>query len=248
MCFFRSPKMWKSQGERYVMYGGCWSVPSQISEAYPSHIGGMRTGIIMQKDDSVRQHSRAFWLYDATQHPQPPRNEPYPSALLCLPPFSMPDERTLHYAHLRSNRETIVWTCAFSQCMSPPLEMAVSIRNNNVASFCEQCVSWRVFGFHLAVPYRLTINNFPDKHSFLWLSLTFRICVNPTDIPGRGSLNLWSAECQASARDNTGQNIQSAHTQSQDRDSNTWPRRESNPGWNNGILSPRRKKVGKTEI
>ena len=26
MSFFRSPRMWKSQGERSVMYGGCWSV------------------------------------------------------------------------------------------------------------------------------------------------------------------------------------------------------------------------------
>ena len=27
--------------------------------------------------------------------------------------------------------------------------MAVAIRNNSVASFCEECVLWRVFGFHL---------------------------------------------------------------------------------------------------
>ena len=26
MSFFRSPKMWKSQGERSGLYGGCWSV------------------------------------------------------------------------------------------------------------------------------------------------------------------------------------------------------------------------------
>ena len=26
MSFFRSPKMWKSQGERTGLYGGCWSV------------------------------------------------------------------------------------------------------------------------------------------------------------------------------------------------------------------------------
>ena len=36
MSFFRSPKTWKSQGERSGLYGGCWSVSSQISEAYPS--------------------------------------------------------------------------------------------------------------------------------------------------------------------------------------------------------------------
>ena len=33
---------------------------------------------------------------------------------LCLPPFPMLDEHTLHYAHLQSNKETNVCTCAFS--------------------------------------------------------------------------------------------------------------------------------------
>ena len=28
MSFFRSPKMWKSQGERSGLYGGCWMFPS----------------------------------------------------------------------------------------------------------------------------------------------------------------------------------------------------------------------------
>ena len=34
--------------------------PSQISEAYPSSVGSMWRGVIMQKDNSVRQHSRRF--------------------------------------------------------------------------------------------------------------------------------------------------------------------------------------------
>ena len=73
--------------------------PSQISEAYPSPDwqSGYRQ-FIMQKDDSVQQNSRAFWLFGASQHPQPPRNEPHLSALILLPPFPMLDERTLHYA------------------------------------------------------------------------------------------------------------------------------------------------------
>ena len=49
------------------------------------------------------------------------------------------DEHTLHYAHLQSNNRTTVWTCAFSICMSPTLQMAVSIRNNSVASLCKVC-------------------------------------------------------------------------------------------------------------
>ena len=79
----------------------------------PHQIDSMRTGVIKQKDDSVRQHSRAFWLYGGSQQPQPPRNEPHLSARLYLPLFPMLDEHTLHYAHLQSNKETTVWTCAF---------------------------------------------------------------------------------------------------------------------------------------
>ena len=67
--------------------------------------------------------------------------------------ISMLDEHTLNYAHLQSNKETTVWTCTISLCMSPTLQMAVSIRNNSVASFCEECVLWRVFGFHLTASY-----------------------------------------------------------------------------------------------
>ena len=37
----------------------------------------------------------------------------------------------------RTIKKTTVWTCEFSQCMSPTLQMGVSIRNNSVASFCE---------------------------------------------------------------------------------------------------------------
>ena len=59
-------------------------------------IGNMGTGVIMQKDDSIRQHSRMFCLYGASQHPQPPRNEPHLSALLCLLPFAKLNEHNLH--------------------------------------------------------------------------------------------------------------------------------------------------------
>ena len=72
----------------------------------------------------------------------------------------MLDERTLHYAHLQSNKETTVWTSAFSLCMSPTLQMAVSMRYNNVASFCEECLLWRAFGFHLTATYVIFIIHF----------------------------------------------------------------------------------------
>ena len=153
MSSFKSPKMWKSQGESSELYRGCC-----VFQLIPHQIGSMGTAVVMQKDDSVRQHSRAFWLYGGSLHPQPPRNEPHLSVLLCLPPFPMLDEHTLHYAHLQSSKETTVWTPAFSLCISLTLQKALSIRNNSVASFFEEGVLWRVFSFHLNAPYRIPLN------------------------------------------------------------------------------------------
>ena len=87
------------------------------------------------------------------QHPQPPRNEPHLSALLCLPPFLMLDEHTLQYAHLLNNKQTTGWACVFSLCMSPILQLEVPIHNNSVVSFREECVLWPEFGFHLTAPH-----------------------------------------------------------------------------------------------
>ena len=58
--------------------------PAKSLKLIPHQVDSMGVGVIMQKDGSVRQLSRTFWLYSASQHPQPPRNEPHVSALLCL--------------------------------------------------------------------------------------------------------------------------------------------------------------------
>ena len=44
----------------------------------------------------------------------------------------------------RNNRVDL---CVFT------MQMAVSIHNKSVANFCEECVLWRVFGFHLTAPH-----------------------------------------------------------------------------------------------
>ena len=145
-----------------VTRGKIWAVwrmlkcfPAKSQKLIHHQIGSMGIGGIMQNNDSAWQHARAFWHYGASQHPQSPRNEPHLSALLCLSPFPMLDKHTLHYAHIQSNKETTVWTCAFSLHMSPTLEMAVSIRNYSVASFYEDCVLWQMFGFHLTTSYTI---------------------------------------------------------------------------------------------
>ena len=52
MSFFRSPKMWKPQGDRSGLYGGCCGVSTAKSLKLTTHQNdSMGTGVIMQKDD-----------------------------------------------------------------------------------------------------------------------------------------------------------------------------------------------------
>ena len=93
--------------------------PAKSLKLIPHLIGGMGTGVIMQKDDSVRHLSRAFWLYGASQHPQRPRNEPHLSALLCLPPFRMLDEHTLHSLTSRAIKKQMCGPVRFQYACLP---------------------------------------------------------------------------------------------------------------------------------
>ena len=85
-----------TRGKIWVVRRMLGVFPSQSLKLIPHQIGSMGTGVVMQEDTSFRQHSRALWLYVASKHSQPPRNESLLSALLCLPPFTMLDEHTLH--------------------------------------------------------------------------------------------------------------------------------------------------------
>ena len=138
MSVFRSTKMWKSQGERSGLYGECWIV----SQPNLWSLSLTRLAVWEQALSCTRMipsdnipgcfnimACRSTLNHQETNHTS-----------FCLPPFPMLDQHTLYYAHLQSNKETTVWTCAFSLCVSPTLQMAVSICNNSVASFCEECV------------------------------------------------------------------------------------------------------------
>ena len=98
--------------------------------------------VIMQKIDSVLQHSRAFWLYGTSQHPQPPRNEPYLSGLLCLLHFQSWTNTFYTTLTSRTIKKQLCGPVRFHYKfirMSPTMQIAVSIRNNSVASFA-RCV------------------------------------------------------------------------------------------------------------
>ena len=121
MSFFRFPKNVE------VTRGKIWAArrilkyfPVKSLKLIPHHVCNMGTGVIMHKNDSDRQQSRAFWIYDASQHPQSSRNEPRLSVLLSLPPFPMLDEHTLHYAHFQSNQEKVCGPVHFHYaCLLP---------------------------------------------------------------------------------------------------------------------------------
>ena len=73
-----------------VTRGKIWAVrwvlkcfPAKSLKLIPHQICGVGTDVVMQKDDTIRQHSRTLWHYGASQHPQPPRNKPHLSALIC---------------------------------------------------------------------------------------------------------------------------------------------------------------------
>ena len=148
MSIIRSSKMLNSQRDDVEVF------LSQISEVYPSPDWQYGDGGYHAKG---RFRSTAFQgvltLWPVAV-PSATKNEPHLSAIFCFPPFPTLDEHILHYSHLQSNKQTTVWTRAFSLCMSPTLQMAVLIRNNSVASFCEEWVLWLVFCFDFTALYK----------------------------------------------------------------------------------------------
>ena len=116
MSCFRSPEMWKSQGERSGINGGCC-------------IPGCFDFIACSRNFSHQETNHTSLLFFACLHFQ------YWTNTLCIT--------------LTSRAITAVWTCAFSLRMSPTLRMTISIRNISVASCCEECFLWWVFGFLL---------------------------------------------------------------------------------------------------
>ena len=108
--------------------------PAKPLKLIPLQTGSMGTGVIVQKDACFRPTLSRVAAPSATKK----RTTPLCSSFLASFSNNGLTHFTLH-AHLQSNRETTVWSCAFSVCLSPTLHMAVSIRNNSVASLCKEC-------------------------------------------------------------------------------------------------------------
>ena len=131
-----------------VTRGTIWTVrrmfkcfPTKLLKLIPHQIGSMGTDVIIQKDASVRQHSMAFWLYGAFHHPQPPRNEPHLSALLCLPRFPM-------LVTSRAMKKQLRGYVRFHSAYLLPYIWLYPYVTTVLPAFAMN-VLWRVFGFHL---------------------------------------------------------------------------------------------------
>ena len=149
MSFFRSPvKMWNSQGEKSGLYRGCWSVSQpNLWSLYPTGLAVRGQALSCKQmipSDSIPGHGHIAATKKRT------------TSLCCSSLLASISNIGQIYFTLSSppeqwrNNFVDLW---FSLCMSPTLQMAVSIRSNSVASFCEECVLWRVFGFHLTAPH-----------------------------------------------------------------------------------------------
>ena len=147
MSFFRSPKMWKSRGERSGLYGGCLSVSQpNIWSLSLTKLAVQGTGVIMIPSDSIQGHFD-FMARSSTLSLQ----ETNHTSLLFFASPSFPMLYTTLVS--RAIKKQLCVHVRFTLHASYPTE-AVSI-HNSVASFCEECVLWRVFGFHLTAPYIL---------------------------------------------------------------------------------------------
>ena len=116
MAFLMSPKCGSQKGEDLGCMEDVEVFPSQISEAYPSpdwQYGDWNYHAKGWFRPTAFQGVLTLWRVAA-----PSATEKRTTSLLCLPPFLILDEDPLYYAHLQSNKEASVWTCAFLLCMT----------------------------------------------------------------------------------------------------------------------------------
>ena len=111
-----------------VTRGKIWAVrrmlkcyPATHLKLIPHQIGSKETGVIIAKGlfgSTAFQGILTLWRVAA------PSATKKQTTSLCS---SLLDERISHYAHLQINKETTVWTCPFSQCLSPTPDGSIVI-------------------------------------------------------------------------------------------------------------------------
>ena len=149
-----------SQGERFGLYGGCWSVsqPNLWSLISPNcqYVDGRYIAKGWFRRTAFQS---GFTLSHRSTHNHQGTNHTPLLFFACLH-FQCWAKTICTTLTSRAIKKTL-WTCPFSLCVFPTLQMAVSIHNNSVASFCEECLSRRVLYFHLTAPYITFLNRNP---------------------------------------------------------------------------------------
>ena len=158
MSFLRSPKMCKSQGERPGLYGGCWSVsqPNLLSLSF-TRLAVWGRALSYKRvipSDSIPRRFDCMVCSSTLSH-----QETDHTSLLFFACLHFQCWTNTLYTTLTSRaiKKQLCEPVRFHYACFLPLQMAVSIRNISVATFCEECVLWQVFCFHLTVPHNIYI-------------------------------------------------------------------------------------------
>ena len=158
MSFFRSPKMWNSQGERTGLYGGCWSVSQ--SNLFSLSLTRLAVwGRALSCKRMIPSHSIQGRFDFMACSSTPSHQETNHASLLFFACIHFQYSTNTLYTTLTSraiNKQLCVSVCFHSACLLP-YRKAVPICYNSVGSFCEEYVLWQVFGLHLNVPYILEL-------------------------------------------------------------------------------------------
>ena len=142
MSFCSSPKMWKSEGERSGLCGGCWSVSQtnlrSLSFTRLAVWGWALSCKRMIPSDSIPEFD--FIECSSTLSHQEKNHTSLLASIL-----------NAGWTHFTLRPPPEQWR---NNCVDRPFLLWMShTLQMKVASFCEECVLWRVFGFHLTTSH-----------------------------------------------------------------------------------------------
>ena len=168
MSFFRLPKMCKSQGERSRLYGGYWSVSQpnlwSLSLTKLAVWGRALSCKRMIPSDSIPgcfdfMASRSTLSHQETNH----------TSLLFFACIHFQYWANALYTTLTSRaiNKQLCGPVRFHYACLLPYRWQYRYVTTLFARFCEECVLWRVFDFHLIAPHILRVELCKDC-SFVW--------------------------------------------------------------------------------
>ena len=153
MSFFRSPKMWKSQGERSGLYRGCWSVSQpniwSLSLTRLAVWGRTLSCKMMVPSDSIRGCFDFMARHSTLSHQKTNHTSLLFFACLHFQCWANTLYITLTSRAIKKLSGPVRFNWA---CLLPYGMKYRDVATVLLASFFEEYVFWRVLCFHLTVP------------------------------------------------------------------------------------------------